>query len=408
MGVESGAYDQEHWDFNLARQDLTPQWAGHGSHIVQGVNRELDRRKESLIYTVALDKSSLVAIPPANASYFIDHSPSLSPDGTSFVYSTYVQFADGDTAFNLKASTLDGQEQVEVTDGNGLDLQPLWSPEGDSLLYFRGTNRDLCNAKNVMTGIYTASNDGSGAERVYDFTRLDRSLFDIALDPAESEKLVFGGGLTWSPDGQSFTLLLDERDTIRDQNDGHFVTVARSGLYVMSADGSKVHKVLEEEEQHDARKPSPYSPFVDWSPDGQKIAFLSREGGWATLYTIAEDGSGRIGIGKLFPDIGGISLREGSLSWSPDGSRILVALRGMTEYVRGYTFVGNADGSAGMHIGDTAYASWSPDGSRIAAVRLDAGMNRGTLLTMAPDGSDERLLAFFNEQGEGEFVDGTP
>lgn len=56
-------------------------------------------------------------------------------------------------------------------------------------------------------------------------------------------------------------------------------------------------------------------PSVAWSPDGQRIAFASVDGGIATIYVAATDGSG------ITPITDGTADRD-LPTWSPDGDRI--------------------------------------------------------------------------------------
>lgn len=70
------------------------------------------------------------------------------------------------------------------------------------------------------------------------------------------------------------------------------------------------------------------------------------------------------------------------------------------------TYIINADGSLVFHeIGKGPYASWSPDGSRIASVGTHAEEGDPTkrsdvfLSTMAPEGSDLRVILRIDEDG---------
>ena len=80
-----------------------------------------------------------------------------------------------------------------------------------------------------------------------------------------------------------------------------------------------------------------------------------------------------------------------SLSWSPDGGAILFTLSS------GEIFVANADGSGHEKVGKGNYATWLPDGARIAV--LGSAEPGTALYTMAPDGSDVRILVREYEEG---------
>jgi Tol biopolymer transport system component len=86
-----------------------------------------------------------------------------------------------------------------------------------------------------------------------------------------------------------------------------FINAESSGknvLYRVDAEGKKKERVFEQ---------NPYSA----SGHEGKIAFLSKGMKDSGLYTINGDGSG------LTPVVTGISIKEGSISWSPDGKRLV-------------------------------------------------------------------------------------
>jgi Tol biopolymer transport system component len=113
-----------------------------------------------------------------------------------------------------------------------------------------------------------------------------------------------------------------------------------------------------------------------WSPDGRKIAFLSRRArGMWDLYVMNADGGGQR---RLMQDV-----RLEGLDWSPDGRNIAVAAPG--QGLIGFYAV-NTDGSGRRLLVRPGVApAWSPDGRRIAYAA------RGIWLVNA-DGSEPRQL----------------
>lgn len=163
-------------------------------------------------------------------------------------------------------------------------------------------------------------------------------------------------------------------------------------------------------------------------PDARPIVFLRLENGWS-LYTVSPRGgaSTRLNLpqtGTLFPAL------------SPDGSRLAFVVEGSSP---GGVYVGAADGSGArlVHPAWTDRITWSPDATRLAiavngeiiVVPLDGGTPQtitsavdvyagypswssrgriafdtrgvfsftGDLYTIAPDGSDLRLIV--HEEG---------
>lgn len=148
-----------------------------------------------------------------------------------------------------------------------------------------------------------------------------------------------------------------------------------SHIYLMNADGTGVRRLSDMAELSD------FQPT--WSPDGQKIAFVSyRNGDVATqIYVMNADGSGQT---RLTNDPTG----NAQPAWSPDGKRIAFSTRrdGNTEI-----YVMNADGTAEIRLtntaGDDYWPAWSPDGEKIVYSSGD-----GQLYLMNADGTGQTRL----------------
>jgi Tol biopolymer transport system component/subtilisin-like proprotein convertase family protein len=127
------------------------------------------------------------------------------------------------------------------------------------------------------------------------------------------------------------------------------------GLWVMNADGTGFTRLID---TYGAEKPPA------WSPNGQKIAFVSYANSVNNkpdIWLINPDGSGAVNLTQT-------AATESIPVWSPDGTKILFGRRS-SNLVPFDIYVMNADGSAVQFLatGSTlADYQWSPDGTKIA------------------------------------------
>ena len=146
-------------------------------------------------------------------------------------------------------------------------------------------------------------------------------------------------------------------------------------IRIMDVDGSNDRPLVQ----------APAMSFAPrFSPDGRRIAFSMAIDGNTDIYVTDVDG----GYPRRLTAIPGIDTAP---SFSPDGDRIAFESdRGGTQQI----YVMNADGSNQRRIsfggGGYGAPAWSPDGKRIAFTRsTGSGLAIGT---MAASGGDERML----------------
>ena len=141
-----------------------------------------------------------------------------------------------------------------------------------------------------------------------------------------------------------------------------------------------------------------------WSPNGERLAYAAEDGEEVVLYTIAADGSHarRVtaverwswhpGYGEIKPVLAWIP----TLAWSPDGSKILYTCGPLVCVVKPD---GTPVSRTPIGLSGGTVAAWSPDGDRIAVASAEASDDDTVLYSMAPDGSDLRVLVRSDDEG---------
>ena len=376
---------------------FVPQWTPDGADVVFAVEHwsSIDPFHEELpkpgirIYVAASDGSSLVPINNYGSELHIDHSPSISPDGSRIAYSAY-RHVGGDTTwgdytryFEIEMSKLDGSDRRTLTEGTGLagfDISPVWSPDGSHIAFVRlGDPRCMGNPRPME--VYTMKADGSDVRKIVDKRPRYAGL------TLKRTRMTYEGGLTWSTDGQSLAYVV--REGVDHNHSG-----GRDAIVTVGADGSGLKRLFAFPARGTISHPA-------WSPNSQRIAFVGQDDqhdSVAKLYTVGRDGSDlrelvSPGVSASWP-----RGRPGSVSWSPDGSQIRFSLGWEGDGL----YVVNIDGSGLRLISGEGYGAWSPDGSRIARVEPEG---LGTVLyVMAPNGSDTRILVRRGDDGALEAV----
>ena len=167
----------------------------------------------------------------------------------------------------------DGTDLQRLTDSPGRDFEPDWSPDGKTIA-FSSNRDDLENAQ-----LYVMNRDGSDPRALMPFIDAD------FIAPR------------WSPDGE--WVLFHSNQAV----DGE----PRFEVYKVRKDGTDLTNVSN----------TPGNNFRgDWSPDGQRIVFVSERDGNRELYVMNADGSNQVRLTNNQAD-------DNGPRWSPDGSAIL-------------------------------------------------------------------------------------
>ena len=133
-----------------------------------------------------------------------------------------------------------------------------------------------------------------------------------------------------------------------------------------------------------------------WSPDGQRIAFVSDRSGRDEVYSIDKDGHDLI----RHTEDRGIEIKE-SPTWSPDGQRIafaaafdvyrIYALEVEASLSQPFDVLGDLIYPLTSRVWDSTGPAWSPDGKTIAFTLDDFSTDRQVHLLILSDGSKRQV-----------------
>ena len=218
----------------------------------------------------------------------------------------------------LMVCDFDGRNPQKITSNRRLCMDPMWSPDGRTIIYSLFTGASTCLVQ-------------------YDtVTKLSRRLSHYG-------GLNAGGAV--SPDGRTIALVLNRDNQV--------------DLYIRSLEGSDLRRITNDK----AVEASPC-----WSPDGKKICFVSDSSGRPLLYT-ADPFRG----GRPEPLRGLAGSERVTPCWSPQGKLTYSAKVGR-DYI-----VAVADMTTGKPVMETVGPegkpasipgegpSWAPDGRHVAA-----------------------------------------
>ena len=212
-----------------------------------------------------------------------DYQPDVAADGDSVVFSRY----SGD-AFELWRLDLNTGREQALTSGNAVNVEPRLSPDGKRIAWVstQGTGHfNLFIAEIGREGLRNAR--PLIAPRQSKISRYYYSAWDHALNPS------------WSPDGKRI-LFVSNREVAWGSGD----------IWSVAVDDPKDRrKVLSEETSWSARP--------ETSPDGKQVLFASYHGRqWRQLWLTTPDGAPPLPL--TFGEFDRSNAR-----WSPNGDRIV-------------------------------------------------------------------------------------
>jgi hypothetical protein len=228
--------------------------------------------------TIGSDEATELTHP--HAAY--DYQPDVSPDGGSVVFSRY-----NGAGFDLWRLDVRSRREQLLTRGNAVNVEPRLSPDGRRIAWVSSQGTGHFN-------LFIADVDAEGlrnarpllGERQSEISRYYYSKFDHALNPS------------WTPDSKRILYVSNNE-----------VGWGTGDIWSVAVDDPRDRrKVLSEETSWSARP--------EMSPDGKQVLFASYHGRqWRQLWLTTPDGAAPLPL--TFGEFDRSSAR-----WSPDGERI--------------------------------------------------------------------------------------
>ena len=232
------------------------------------------------LWQQAIGSDEAIELTHATGAY--DYQPDVAPDGLSVVFSRNM----GD-ALELWRLDLKSGREMPLTSGGAVNVEPRLSPDGKRIAWVstNGTGHfNLFIADIGPDGLRNAR--PLLGERQSKITRYYYSTYDNALNPS------------WTPDGQRIIFVTNNEVA---WGTGDIWSVAVN-------DPADRRKLLSEETSWNARP--------ETSPDGRRVLFASYHGRqWRQLWLTTPDGAAPLPL--TFGEFD-----RGNARWSPDGERI--------------------------------------------------------------------------------------
>lgn len=319
--------------------------------------------------------------------------------------------SDRGGTYQIYLMNADGSDQRPLTDGTRDAFLPLWSPDGERLVYFENTTGDPLSERPPLR-LMVMNADGSDAQ-------------ELARDPENGFIMNPYRFLAWSPDSQRIVYSVYEvmggQTAIRQvivEVDGSGEQVVELGdevsdlsfpqfwdndaLFLSTPDG--VLRVDLEADEQTVALPDVPAP-ASLSPDAEQVAAVSADD--LMLYDAASGDAE-----MLIEDMPGISPSmsvsfASFIQWSPDGEYLSGTLRLIEPLFAETTpettpdvplrdevvFTARADGTdyTVLTASSDLTLSWSPD-SRYITYTVSPSAENYQIAVAQPDGSSDIIL----------------
>jgi TolB protein len=245
-------------------------------------------------------------------------SPALSNSGTMIAFTTYEN-----NYYNLYIIGKDGKNQQLLSSAKQFCGSPAWSPDDKTIVFVKKDN-DAADKYHIYSVNISSSNEvqlttendnfspqyfSSGNGIIYTSSNSTLTgIYKMNIDGSGKRLLIpknksFGSPVI-SPDGNKIAITSNDRNG--------------SQIFVMNADGSNLQQITftVSPDYYDTGYPRDgnYNPV--WSPNSNKIAYVSWANGSPDIFVINSNGKGDRRLTNT-------PLRDENPSWTRDGRYIL-------------------------------------------------------------------------------------
>jgi len=246
-------------------------WAPDSKEVVYSMAGSLWRQK--------LDSQEAIQLTDGDG---YDYQPDWSPDGKSIVYVSYQK-----DAMELWLLDVASGKTAQLTNGGAVNVEPRWSPDGKRIVFVSTSfnKRFHIFRADVREGKLENAVRLTG-ETKSDLPRYYYSAYDMEINPV------------WTRDGQEILFV---------SNKGHIH--GTGGFWRMKAEPGATAREIHYEETNWKARP-------EFSPDGSRMVYSSYLGRqWHNLWVMPANG------GDAFP-ISYADWDETNVRWSPDGKQL--------------------------------------------------------------------------------------
>jgi len=280
------------------------------------------RNKKSQIFTASLENGELSAVLKND---YHNWSPVFFPDRQRIAYTS-----DQNGIAQIYVSDLLGSEPSQITFGDVDSSYPVVSPDGKNIAYISESDEANIFSLDLKSGKESRQTSNTkmqlfprvapdNQKMIFQTSANNLQIYasplrikELGSDAEAGQTNLLGGVPRWAPGSHQFAFL---------RRNGLDINIWKTDSGKLIEKQLTFGGILVEGYAF-----APYnlmcSPF-DWSPDGKKIVYSSKQSGFNNLWTIDDEG----GSAQMLTGNEDGKIRFNSPLWSPDGSRIAFIFR---------------------------------------------------------------------------------